>query len=63
MTKSMQTIYKYKLIKTEKEYDSALERLEVVFDEPTNSLLGEEAELLALLIEDYESRHYPIIPF
>jgi len=49
-----------RLIKTEKEYDKALERLEVIFDAKQSSKEGEEAELLALLIEQYEEEHYPI---
>jgi HTH-type transcriptional regulator/antitoxin HigA len=34
--------------------------LEVVFDAGPNSPEGDEAELLSLLIEDYENKHYPI---
>ena len=47
-------------LKTVKEYDKALERLEVIFDAKPKSKEGEEAELLALLIEQYEDEHYPI---
>jgi len=32
----------------------------VIFDSPPKSKEGQEAELLALLIEDYESREHPI---
>ncbi len=49
-----------KLIKTEKEYDKALNRLNTIFDAKPKSKLGEEAELLALIIEEYESINYPI---
>lgn len=49
-----------KIIKTEKEYNQALERLNVIFDAPPNSDKGQEAELLALLIENYEDEHYKI---
>lgn len=49
-----------KIIKTEKEYQSALERLNDVFDAPINSPEGDEAELLTILIENYENMHYPI---
>lgn len=41
---------KHKLIKTEKEYDKALERLNEIFDAKPNSKVGQEAELLTLLI-------------
>lgn len=49
-----------KPIKTEKDYRSALERLEVIFDAPVNTKDGDEAEILSLLIENYENEHYPI---
>lgn len=49
-----------KIIKTEKEYDAALKRLEGIFDSSANSPEGQEAELLALLIEDYEEENYKI---
>jgi HTH-type transcriptional regulator/antitoxin HigA len=49
-----------KIIKTEKEYDQALERLNEIFDAPPKSDEGQEAELLALLIENYEDEHYKI---
>jgi HTH-type transcriptional regulator/antitoxin HigA len=49
-----------KVIKTEEDYNSALKRLEEVFDAPVNSPEGDEAELLTVLIEKYEEEHYPI---
>lgn len=49
-----------KPIKTEKDYEKALKRLEVIFDASANSSAGEEAEILSLLIENYENRFYPI---
>ncbi|MBI6121054.1 MULTISPECIES: transcriptional regulator [Salegentibacter] len=51
---------KIKPIKTEKDYEQALERLEVIFDADSNSKEGDEAEILSLLIENYENQHYPI---
>ena len=50
------------LIKTEKQYDEALKRLEVIFDVASNTKEGKEAELLILLIENYEEDHYKIEP-
>jgi len=47
-------------IKTEEDYYKALERLEQIFDAPINSKEGDEAEILSLLIENYENKHYPI---
>ena len=49
-----------KVIKTEDDYNKALERLEEIFDAPVNSLEGDEAELLTILIEKYEEEHYPM---
>jgi len=49
-----------KPIKSEMDYQKGLERLEVIFDAPINSKEGDEAEILSLLIENYENEHYPI---
>ena len=49
-----------KLIKSEEDYESALERLNEIFDAPTNSKKGEEAEILAILINDYEAKNFEI---
>lgn len=49
-----------KLIKTENDYQSSLERLDKIFHAPSNSPEGDEAELLTLLIEKYEDEHYSI---
>jgi HTH-type transcriptional regulator/antitoxin HigA len=51
---------KLKPIKTEKDYRNALERLEVIFDAKIDTKEGDEAEILSLLIENYENEHYPI---
>jgi HTH-type transcriptional regulator / antitoxin HigA len=49
-----------KVIKNEEEYREALKRLEVIFDAPADSPEGDEAELLAILIEKYEDEYFPI---
>lgn len=51
---------KLKLIKSEEDYRNALQRLELIFDAKTNTKEGDEAEILSLLIENYENEHYPI---
>lgn len=56
----MQTQFEFKIIKSEKEYDKALARLEIIFDAKPKSKEGKEAELLALLIDEFEKEHYPI---
>jgi HTH-type transcriptional regulator/antitoxin HigA len=52
----------FKLIKTEQEYRDALNRLYQVFDSHEGSKESDLADVLALLVEDYESRNYPIDP-
>jgi len=49
-----------KPIKSEKDYRKGLERLEVIFDAPIDTKEGDEAEILSLLIENYENELYPI---
>lgn len=49
-----------KPIKSDKDYRNALERLEVIFDAPIDTKEGDEAEILSLLIENYENEHYSI---
>jgi HTH-type transcriptional regulator/antitoxin HigA len=51
---------KYTLIKSEEEYRKSLERLEQLFDAPEGTPESDEANILALLIDDYENKHYPI---
>jgi HTH-type transcriptional regulator/antitoxin HigA len=49
-----------KPIKTEKDYQEALRRLEEIFDAPVDSRESDEADVLALLVDEYEKQHYPI---
>ena len=49
-----------KPIKTEEDYEKALERLEVIFDASPNSEEGDEAEILAMMVDNYENQYYPI---
>ena len=48
------------LIKTENDYNLALERLEVIFDSKKGTEEGDELELLGMLIDQYENEHFPI---
>ena len=47
-------------IKTEKDYQEALERLDVIFDAKVGTPESDEADILGLLIDEYEKKHYPI---
>ena len=49
-----------KPIKTEKDYEVALKRLEKIFDASAKSKEGDEAEILSMLIDNYENQYYPI---
>lgn len=49
-----------KPIKNEKDYRDGLERLNVIFDAAIDTKEGDEAEILSMLIENYENEHYPI---
>ena len=49
-----------KPIKSELDYRNALIRLEEIFDAAVDTKEGDEAEILSLLIENYENEHYPI---
>jgi HTH-type transcriptional regulator / antitoxin HigA len=49
-----------KPIRTEKDYEAALARIEQIFDAEPGSPDGDELEILASLVEIYEKKHYPI---
>ena len=49
-----------KPIKTKKDYQQALERLEHIFDAKKNTSEGDELEILSILIEKYEDEQFPI---
>ncbi len=51
---------KLKPIKTEQDYFQALERLEIIFDSNLGTKEGDELEILGILIDKYESEHFPI---
>jgi HTH-type transcriptional regulator/antitoxin HigA len=49
-----------KPIKTDKDYNQALERLEIIFDAKKGSPEGDELEVLGILVDQYENEHFPI---
>lgn len=53
-------MYNKILIKTEEQYQEALDRLEKIFDAKRGTKEGDELELLSVLIEKYENEKYPI---
>jgi HTH-type transcriptional regulator/antitoxin HigA len=49
-----------KPIKTESDYREALAKMDLLFDTPTGTTESDEADILGLLIDEYEKKHYPI---
>jgi len=49
-----------KPIKTEQDYQAAMERLETIFDAKPGTPEGDELEVLGVLIDNYERTHFPI---
>ncbi|RDC65477.1 helix-turn-helix domain-containing protein [Adhaeribacter pallidiroseus] len=49
-----------KLIKTEEDYQVALQRLEEIFSAEPDAPEGDELEVLSFLIDSYEKEHFPI---
>jgi HTH-type transcriptional regulator/antitoxin HigA len=47
-------------IKSEADYRLALKRLEEIFDAPVGAPESDEADILGILIDEYEKKHYPI---
>ena len=51
-----------KPIKTKKDHNKALKRIEELWGAKENTAAGDEFEILFTLVEAYEERHYPIPP-
>jgi HTH-type transcriptional regulator / antitoxin HigA len=51
---------KLKVIKNKREYQIALERFELVFQAASGTSESDEADILSLLIKDYEEKNYII---
>ncbi len=49
-------------IKTEKDYASALSRIEELWGAKKDTSEGDELDLLVTLVESYEMKHFPIAP-
>jgi HTH-type transcriptional regulator/antitoxin HigA len=49
-----------KILKTKKEYQQSLERFEKIFQTKPGNAENDEADLLALIIKDYEDKHFII---
>ena len=49
-----------KPIRNESDYQNALERLELIFDAKRDTEEGDELEILAMVVDNYETEHFPI---
>ena len=49
-----------KILKNESDYNKALKRADEVFDAKKGTSMGDELELLLLIIRDYEDKHHQI---
>jgi HTH-type transcriptional regulator/antitoxin HigA len=49
-------------IRSEADYESALERIEEIWDAESGTPESDELDVLSILVEDYEEKHYPIPP-
>ena len=49
-------------IKSEKDYDLALRRIEELWGSKIDTPEGDELDLLITLVEAYELKHYPVAP-
>ena len=49
-------------IKTEQDYENSLHRIKQLWESPENSIERDELDILLVLVEAYETKHYPIAP-
>ena len=49
-----------KPIRTELDYRITLQRLELIFDAEIGTPDSDEADILGLMVDEYEKKHYPI---
>jgi HTH-type transcriptional regulator/antitoxin HigA len=58
--KSKDMYIENRLLKTKSDYSKALKRLEMIFDAPVGTTESDEADLLGLLVDEYEKKYYKI---
>lgn len=49
-------------IKTKRDYEAALRRVDQLMDAKPNRAEGDELDILATLVEAYEKKHYLVLP-
>lgn len=55
------TVTNIKPIKNENDYNTALRKVEKLFDAKLNTIKGEHLDILVTLIESYEEKYHKII--
>jgi HTH-type transcriptional regulator / antitoxin HigA len=53
-------MFKVRAIKTSQDYDRAMARIEVLWDATEGSAAADELDVVTLLIENYEDKHFPV---
>ena len=59
-TQFKRMIMNIKPIKSESDYREALKRLELIFDSSEGTPESDEADVLGLMVDEYEKKHYHI---
>jgi len=59
-TQFKRVIMNIKPIKSKSDYREALKRLEVIFDAAVGTPESDEADVLGLMVDEYEKKHYQI---
>ncbi|MCC5926961.1 MAG: helix-turn-helix domain-containing protein [Bacteroidetes bacterium] len=47
-------------IHTQADYNNALSRIEEIFDAKPGTIEGDELEILGILVDEFEKRHFPV---
>lgn len=47
-------------IRSKKDYNAALRQIEALWDSPPKSVEAEALEVLSILVDEYENKHFPI---
>lgn len=50
-----------KPVKTKKDHEAALKAIEQLWDSPPKSKEADMLEVLAILVDEYENKHFPIV--
>ena len=60
LSSELHVSFKIKPIKSDRDYNESLKRLEEIFDSKKGTPEGDELEILSILIDKYENEKFPI---